>query len=144
MLIHMLPWYWLQVFDQLTSFGNWDMSEHGICQTWVGSFQRYCMIWFDITLVFLPSTEIIHIIDRSCSILLGLGMRTSEAMLSQTEPKLTHSLHVRWVGNKYMFKFTETLECLWPEQNWKYRHEHDTYLLKRECIVFSELISPLF
>lgn len=82
MLIHMLPWHWPQVFDQLTSFGNWDMNEYGIFQTWVGSFQHHCMIWFDITLVSLPSIERIHIIDRSCSIYLGLGMRTSGAMLS--------------------------------------------------------------
>lgn len=82
MLIYMLPWHWPQVFDQLTSFGNWDMNEYGICQTWVGSFQRYCMIWFDITLVSLPSIEIIHIIDRSRSVHLGLGMRASEATLS--------------------------------------------------------------
>lgn len=58
------------------------MNEHGICQSWVGSFQCYYMIWLDITLESLPSIEIIHIIDRSCSINLELGMRTSEAVLS--------------------------------------------------------------
>lgn len=121
-----------------------------ICHLWVGLFKSYCLIWFDITLTSLPSAVRMNILSRGYFISLRLWMIRYWAAeprwacwVKQSSGWSTALVQCEPEINLCCCKLLRLRDCLSPEQNWKYRHSEDPYLVRKKFIMFSAFIAPL-